>query len=150
MKLEVRRLWDNGQATIGMLLINNQLACFTLEDTKREVKIKGETRIPEGTYKVELRTEGASHERYKKRFPSFHKGMLHIVNVPNFQFILIHIGNSDKDTEGCLLVGDAVTTNSTLLWSTQAYERIYKTVASELILGNNVSITFKDYQPLNP
>ena len=65
--------------------------------------------MPAGTYKIELRKEGGGgfHNKYKKKYGSLHKGMLHVTNVPNFEYILIHTGNSDEHTAGCLLLGDS-------------------------------------------
>ena len=67
MKLSIYRLNDNGQSTIGVLLIDGKFQGFTIEDEFRTIKIKGETRIPSGTYKVILRKEGGKHERRKIR-----------------------------------------------------------------------------------
>ena len=64
-----------------------------------------ENRIPAGIYDVRLRKIGGFDGRYKKKFAGFHRGMLHIQDVPNFKYVLIHIGNTDKNTAGCLLVG---------------------------------------------
>jgi hypothetical protein len=108
--------------------------------------VMAETRIPEGTYEVKLRTEGGHHINYSKKFP-FHKGMLHVMNVPNFEYILIHIGNYEKDTAGCLLVGQNLNGNLTLSGSTDAYTNMYKKVIKALSNNEKVTITYKDIQP---
>lgn len=145
MKLLVQRYKSTPTATLGRLLIDGVFECYTLEDEFRAVKVRGETRIPAGTYKIALRTEGETHSKYSQRFPDFHKGMLHVLNVPGFQWILIHIGNTEKDTEGCLLVGSKVDENAmTLSHSTVAYRKMYPKVAKALAEGD-VFITY-DHQ----
>lgn len=107
MLIKLRRHRENDKSTVGELIdeAGNRI-CFTLEDAFHAVKIPGGTRIPGGTYQITLRTVGGFHNRYLKRFgPDFHKGMLWIRNVPNFEFILVHCGNTIADTDGCVLVG---------------------------------------------
>ena len=89
MRLELHRYSSEKDSTLGLLfLVNDEtnkkdFLCFTLEDEKREVKVYGETRIPEGTYKIKYRKEGGYHNKYSKRFKDMHRGMLHITDVPN-------------------------------------------------------------------
>lgn len=148
MKLTLQRINGAKESTIGVLYINGAFACFTIEDEYRTVKVKGETRIPSGTYKIILRTEGGKHENYKSKFPQTHKGMLWIQDIPNFQYVLIHIGNTDIDSEGCILVGDSVAQNITergmIAGSTNAYQRIYTIVASAIEKGEMVTIEIYD------
>ena len=117
MKLEVLRFSSDSDSTLGVLFDTTnerKFLCFTLEDEFREIKISGETRIPAGTYNVTLRTEGGFNQRYNDKFGTdFNKGMLWVRDVPGFEYILIHIGNTDDNTEGCLLVGDTQTQNIT-------------------------------------
>ena len=144
MKLLVQRYKSSPNATLGKLFIDGVFECYTLEDEFRAVKVRGETRIPAGTYQVILRTEGTTHFQYAKRFPDIHKGMLHVINVPNFQFILIHIGNTEKDTEGCLLVGaDRDENKMTIGRSTIAYRKMYPKVAAA-VQASDVFIEYRD------
>lgn len=149
MKLEVLRYSSQNDSTLGMLFDvteGRRFLCYTLEDEFRTQKVKGETRIPHGKYEVTLRTEGGFHNKYKNRFPSMHKGMLWVRNVPNFEFILIHLGNREKDTAGCLLVGETsqenVTEKGFIGKSTSAYKRIYPPIANALESGETVSIEY--------
>lgn len=145
MNLLVKRYKSTANATLGELFIDGVFECYTLEDEFRAVKVRGETRIPAGTYKVGLRTEGSTHSQYSQRFADIHKGMLHVLNVPGFQWILIHIGNTEKDTDGCLLVGeDRDEEKMTLLRSTVAYRKMYPKVAEAV--SNGVFITYEDSQ----
>ena len=90
MELKVVRYNSKADYTDGLLFIDNKFECFTIEDEAREIKVKGETCIPDGTYKVTLRTEGGFNNRYTSKFGAdFHKGMLWVRDVPNFEYILI-------------------------------------------------------------
>ena len=95
-----------------------------------------------------LRKVGGYHAKYSKRFPHIHVGMLHVLNVPGFEYILIHCGNTDEHTAGCLLVGDSqennqITKNGFIGKSTQAYKRIYPRIAEAIDCGETVTITYK-------
>jgi hypothetical protein len=96
-----------------------------------------------------LRTVGGYHGKYKERFKDIHIGMLHVLDVPNFEYILIHCGNTDEHTAGCLLVGDSQENNKIkkdgfIGRSTQAYKRIYPEIAKAIKIGQEVTITYKD------
>ena len=79
-----------------------------------------------------------------------HKGMLWVRDVPGFEYILIHTGNTDGHTSGCLLLGDTQTNNQVkedgfIGSSVQAYKRVYPQIAKVLEEGGTVSITYTDY-----
>ncbi len=77
--------------------------------------------------------------------------MLHILEVPNFKHILIHIGNTDDDTAGCLLVGDGQNNNlvseARITKSTAAYKRIYPTIVEAIAQGDEAWIEYIDKIP---
>lgn len=106
MKLTLNRIALRQTYTIGKLYIDGKYFCDTLEDTVRdtnksgkfdngEKKIKGKTAIPYGTYEIKW----TYSPRFKKYTPQ-------LMNVPSFEGIRIHSGNSSTDTEGCLLLGE--------------------------------------------
>ena len=158
MRLELYRFSSQNESTLGILYIVNDetnqkdFLCFTLEDQKREVKVYGETRIPKGTYQIKYRKEGGYHNKYSKRFPSIHRGMLEIRDVPNFTHILLHCGNTDDDTDGCLLVGNVVSQNITkdgfLGQSTDCYKRIYPILADILDSQKHLSIKIINFEEI--
>ena len=152
--LEVMRYSSGVDSTLGLLFENGpegrEFLAYTLEDEFREEKLSAETRIPEGTYDIKLRTVGGFHSRYVAKFGTpWHKGMLHVQDVPGFEYILIHTGNTDEHTMGCLLVADSSTQNITkdgfVGASVSAYKRIYPSLAQWLVDGNKLSITYIDY-----
>ena len=146
MELTLTRNVHSNDYTLGELRIDGRHGCYTLEDEFRTVKVYGETRIPAGVYDIKLRKVGGFHQRYLKRFGAlFHKGMLHLQNVPGFEYILIHIGNSDKDTAGCVLVGCTMDpVRGRIGGSEIAYRRIYPKVLKALQKGERVRLTISD------
>lgn len=147
MKLELIRYKSNSDATLGKLLVDGQFVCYTLEDEYRSVKVKHETRIPAGTYEIKLRTYGGFHERYKKKFPEIHMGTLELMKVPGFTDILIHTGNTEEDTSGCILVGLIVDEKNFTIragTSTLAYIKLYTKVREAFLRKESVTITIKD------
>ena len=158
MRLELHRYSSEKDSTLGLLfLVNDEtnkkdFLCFTLEDEKREVKVYGETRIPEGTYQVKYRKEGGYHNKYTKRFPNIHRGMLHITDVPNFEYILIHCGNDTSHTDGCVLVGDVISQNVSkepfLGQSSNCYKRIYPIIADILESQKHLSIKIINFEEI--
>jgi hypothetical protein len=154
MELEVLRFSSQSDSTSGLLFENTNVGkkflCYTLEDERRALKVKGETRVPAGTYKIKLRKEGGFHARYTKKYGGFHRGMLHICDVPNFEWILLHTGNTDEHTAGCLIVGDSQENNIIIKdgfigKSGNAYKRIYPAIAKAIELNEEVTITYIDH-----
>ena len=94
MILHLKRIFYGFNYTIGKLSIDGVYFCDTLEDLPRDVKIMNETCIPQGKYKVILNESN----RFKRIMPL-------LLNVPNFEGIRIHSGNTAAHTSGCILVG---------------------------------------------
>ncbi len=106
MKLTLKRIALRPTYTIGKLYIDDAYFCDTLEDTVRDInksgkfdngeqKIKGKTAIPYGTYEIKW----TYSPRFKKYTPQ-------LMNVPSFEGIRVHAGNTSADTEGCLILGE--------------------------------------------
>jgi hypothetical protein len=148
MNLILQRSSDSGVSTLGKLTVDS-LSFVTLEPPFHSPKIYGHTRIPAGTYEILLRTEGAMNLLYKDRYPYIHKGMLWLQNVPDFEDVYLHIGNSVEDTMGCILVGTKIyNTTDCIELSTQAYLRLYQYVVPFIGKGT-VEITIVDEIPSN-
>lgn len=115
MKLKLKRIALKDAYTIGRLYIDDMYFCDTLEDKVRDLnkngkfdngekKVKNETAIPYGTYKV---TTGVVSPRFKDRVWAKPYGgkIPRLLNVDSFDGVLIHPGTTSNDTSGCLLVG---------------------------------------------
>ena len=86
MEIKLIRYNSENDYTDGILFIDDNFICYTIEDEARTVKKYAETRIPEGQFSIKLRTEGRFHDNYTKKFGSdFHKGMLCITNKPDWK-----------------------------------------------------------------
>ena len=115
MEIRILRNRFFKERTVGQLYVDGELTCFTLEDTVREVegkpveewKVQNETAIPYGRYKVTL-------ENSQKFGPD----TISLANVPGFKYIRMHTGNTEKDTEGCIIVGYKLTENNIIKYGT--------------------------------
>lgn len=159
MRLLLIREFDNSTDTIGKLYFKDYKNIiryvYTIEDSYNDIKIPGNTRISAGQYEITLRKEGGVFERYcrhkdiwiaenTKRY-----GLVWIRNVPNYEYILIHIGNTSKDSEGCILVGDQVNNTSYaagfITDSTVAYKRLMNEIYPAFNRSEKLSITIIDH-----
>ena len=155
MKLEVLRISSQADSTSGILFDvtdgKRQFLCYTVEDEYRAQKVKHETRIPEGSYKLTLRSEGGFHARYTKKYGSdWHKGMIYVNSVPGFEYILWHTGNTDESTSGCLILGDSQTSNlvqkdGLVGSSVNAYKKVYPIIRDAILSGEKVTVDYIDY-----
>jgi hypothetical protein len=136
LELILNREQSTAECTLGSLLVDGHFECFTLEDVVREVpgvpveqwKVAGKTAIPAGTYQITV--------DFSERFQ---RPMLHVLDVPGFDGIRIHSGNTAADTEGCLLVGQAKTPSS-VVQSVLALKSLQPTVQEALNRGEKVTI----------
>ena len=146
MKIDVVRTQFGIDATNGMMFIDDKFECYTLEDQYQAVKVMHETCIPEGTYKIKFRKVGGFHTKYSARYKNAHYGMLELQDVPDFKYILIHSGNTDESTSGCILTGNTqqdldLGKDGMIGQSRNAYERMYRKVSAVLLQGKEVTIT---------
>lgn len=141
MKLTVNRYYFGNSYVIGRLLINGKYFCDTLEDINRDLnkngkfdsdtekKIKGETCIPFGIYEVKL----TFSNRFKRILPE-------LLNVPSFTGIRIHSGNTQADTEGCILVGKNLIKGKVSL-SRLYFKRLNTILVDSIARGEKITIS---------
>ena len=135
MELKLKRIARKASYTIGRLYIDGQRFCDTIEDRDRSlrqdmaraaikrIKVQGETAIPTGRYRVTLGVK--SPKMSQKKAYEFCDGYVpRLINVPGFDGILIHIGNTARDSEGCILVGENREVGK-VLNSTATFKRLY-------------------------
>jgi len=162
--LKLERFSFKPDWTIGRLFVEDKHECYVIEDEIREEKVHGETAIPYGTYKLGTRMSPKFSGQYfwnpaankplitAREFLTgkFGKGytpheLIWVLDVPNYQFILLHWGNTDDDTEGCLIVGNTIgligkqeaVLNSRLTYQ-DLYPRIYPLIKEG---GQEIEIT---------
>lgn len=135
LNIRIDRIAKKSTYTIGKLYLNGVYFCDTLEDTDRgltqgmplqkikDLKIKGATAIPKGKYKVTLNV--VSPKFSKRATYQFCQGKLpRLLNVDGYEGVLIHIGNTAKDTEGCILVGQNKVVGQ-VINSTATFKKLY-------------------------
>ena len=125
MKLILTRHARRADYTIGRLEDENgKKICDTLEPIWRnydggEMKIPRKSAIPEGSYRVVV----TKSQRFQKYLPL-------LVGVPGFEGVRIHAGNTSRDTEGCILVGQNLQVGK-VFWSRITLEKLMKLIENE-------------------
>ena len=151
MILEVLRISSQKDSTSGILfdITDNKrkFLCYTVEDEYRATKVMHETRIPAGVYQLTLRSEGGFHSKYGT---DWHRGMIYVNNVPGFEYILWHTGNTDESTSGCLILGDSQTSNLVQAdgfvgSSVNSYKKVYPIVRDAILSGEKVLVKYVDF-----
>lgn len=148
MILTLERRWFSSEATLGELFVNGVFECFTLEDVVRSAKaakVPGATAIPEGSYDVVVNYS----QRFKRRMPL-------LLSVPGFSGVRIHSGNTDADTEGCVLVGCCKLGDDLIGESRKAFEQLFAKIDAafsvkppdlptiRLVIKNNAPYRYTD------
>lgn len=135
MELLLKRIARRDSYTIGKLYVDGSYFCDTIEDKDRGLqqqlplsvnvakKKKGVTAIPVGRYRVTLAVKSPRFSQ-KKQYAACNGYLPRLVNVPAFDGVLIHIGNTANDTEGCILVGKNTQVGK-VLESTQTFWKLY-------------------------
>ena len=164
MELRQERFTSDANSSVSLLFIEENrtlvernvasgprlaFQCFLCEDEHRDIKVKRETRAPAGRYEIKLRQEGGMHENYRQRFgDEFHKGMLWLQDVPQFEYVYLHIGNKESQSEGCPLTGMSAAVlesgGGEVGSSEVAYRRLYPKVRDALLRGEKVFINIVD------
>lgn len=139
MKILIERKWRKADYTIGILSVNGVRLCNTLEDAVRSEKVYGKTAIPAGTYRVLINT--VSQKFQDRAWAKPYGGLVpRLRNVPDFQGVLIHPGNTAADTDGCILVGDN-TIKGQLTNSTNRYYQLMGMLLFAALAGEAIDIT---------
>lgn len=134
-----KRVANTKESTLGILFHNTKPIGFVVEDEPRTIKVVGETRIPSGKYKLIIqKTETSKTIEYRSKYKWF-KNHIELENVPNFTSIYVHVGNTEKDTMGCQVIGldasialgDFVNMRSALLFE-EWYTDVYKALSNGL------------------
>lgn len=119
MELILKRIALRSEYTIGKLYVDGKYVCDTIEDTVRdldkdgkfangEVKIPGKTAIPYGRYEITMKVKSPKYSNFSKySWAKKYDGYLpRLLNVSQFDGVLMHVGNSAMNSEGCIIVGE--------------------------------------------
>lgn len=142
MQLALSRKTLGAKATLGELSVDGNFECYTLEDVVRELgpdgsgKVWGQTAIPAGTYEVILSLS-----------PKFGRIMPRLVDVPFFSGILIHKGNTDANTEGCILVANHIGGPDLVTDATGAFDNLFPKLRDAWLNKEAISITITNDFP---
>lgn len=134
MKILLQRRQSTPVCTIGLLSIDGVHECYTCEDVVRApgVKVYGQTAIPAGIYPVVVNLS----QRFKRRLPL-------LLNVPGFEGVRIHPGNTAADTEGCILPGRGFT-GTGVTQSVLAFDALFLKIEAAHAAGQPVSIEIRN------
>lgn len=153
MKLLLRRIFKGPRYTIGKLFINGVYECDTLEDQDRgltsqmsleEIKAKkvyGVTAIPTGTYSINMTTVSP---KFKDRtWAKPYKGILpRLENVKGYEGVLIHVGNDQEATSGCILVGEN-RIKGKVINSTACFYALMTVLLKAQSIGESIELTIE-------
>lgn len=149
MELLLKRIAKKQDYTIGNLYINGQWFSNTLEDTDRgltssmtedeisKIKVYGKTAIPTGTYKINMNIVSPKFKNRAWARP-YNGKIPRLLNVPGFDGVLIHPGNTSEDSLGCVLVGK----NTIKGMVTQSQDTFHELI-EVLIKQNDITITIE-------
>lgn len=154
MRLEIERRWKKETYTIGRLYVDGVYFCNTLEDKSRGLKqtdstffikqrkVYGETAIPTGTYKVAMNVTSPKYAAVAWYWQLCRGKMPRLLDVPGFEGILIHPGNTALDTLGCILVGKNTKVGQ-LTESKAVFKALYKEMQKAVDEGEDILITIE-------
>lgn len=142
MELTLTRRFFTDTYTIGKLYADDKYFCDTLEDKVRNLdaveKVYGSTAIPYGRYQI---TIDVVSPRFSASRQYRHIGgkLPRLLDVPHFEGILIHIGNTAEDTHGCILVGENLSKGK-VLNSTATFNKLYLSMQRARLRGEKIWI----------
>lgn len=151
MKLLVDRKWKKQSYTISNLLIDGKWFCNVLEDADRglddsmsidrilELKKPTITAIPRGTYEITLDIVSPKYSKVQFYKDVCNGKVPRLKNVKGFDGILIHAGNTDKDSSGCLLVG-VNKIKGQVVNSKETFKALYKLLQDRKNKGEKIVI----------
>ena len=151
MELILKRIYTCSGYTIGHLYVDNVYLCDTLEDTDRglsqdmtveqikKIKIQDRTAIPIGIYNILMNIVSPKYSK-KQYYMDICKGKVpRLDNVKGYQGVLIHVGNDQYDTSGCILVG-LNKVKGKVLYSKSTFEKLYKILKGAYDKGDTISL----------
>lgn len=146
--LKVTKVAETATCTVSSLTYTNEQnvqsqICYILEDGEREIKVKGKTRIPSGTYKLVKRSDGRvfnfMNRKYNVPF------VVELIGIKNFSGVMFHVGNTSADTLGCLLTVNNYRKSGSGYFGGEsgiAYAKFYEFIKNAFLQGS-VEVEFE-------
>lgn len=154
MKLTLKRIAKKDKYTIGRIYIDGVYFCDTIEDKDRgltnkmtpaqikKVKVYSQTAIPTGTYNVTLKVKSGTFSK-KAYYAKFCNGYVpRLLSVPGFEGILMHTGNTQNDSSGCIIVGKNTVVGK-VTDSKVTFEALYAKLKAASNKGESITITIQ-------
>ena len=151
MNVELKRIARKDTYTIGRLYIDGNKVCDTIEDKDRglkqttplqeikKIKVQSKTAIPTGVYTITMKVQSPSFSK-KEYYKKYCNGYLpRILDVPGFDGILMHKGNTEKDSAGCIILGYNTIVGK-VTNSQKAFELVYQQLKSASDKGEKITI----------
>lgn len=137
MELALKRYGFGEKSTLGKLYVDDSFFCYTLEPKVRELdgvpveqwKIDGKTAIPKGRYRIIIDFSN----RFKRELP-------HLLDIPGFVGVRVHPGNSDVNTEGCILVGSSVVNDDFIANSVATFTHLFDMIETACERAEDITI----------
>ena len=152
MNILLKRIYNCKDYCIGHIYVDGQYVCDTIEDTDRMLdqsmpilkiqatKVKSQTAIPTGTYNILMNIVSPKFS-LKPYYMDICKGKVpRLDNVPGFSGILLHVGRTEKNSAGCLIVGKNLVKGQ-VLQSKQCFEQLYSILYAAYKKGEEITIT---------
>lgn len=151
MKLLVDRKWKKATYTIGVLYVDGVRFCETLEDKDRGLKqtdslsyiktrkVYQETAIPTGVYEVAMKITSPKYSASPWYYKLCQGKVPRLMNVPGWEGVLLHTGNTALDTAGCIITGRNTKVGQ-LTESKVTYEKLYKKMKAAYDKGEEITI----------
>ena len=145
MNIVCNRVEVVGNACLGDLYVDGTFFSHTLEDLPREEKLEDETCIPCGEYELgfrEVLTPMTKKYRKTRDWFSWH---LEIKDIPNYQYVYIHVGNTADNSSGCVLLGQWKHKEKPFIYNSRVcFKKFYLMVSDHLKQGGKVVYTVND------
>lgn len=154
MEIVLNRIAKKSTYTIGKLYIDNKYVCDTIEDRDRglnnkmssdevrKIKVQHLTAIPTGTYEVTLKVKSPKYSK-KPYFVNYCNAFMpRLLNVPGFEGILMHTGNTASDSSGCIILGRNTVVGK-VTNSVSTFETVYPMLKKASDAGEKITITIK-------
>lgn len=153
MRLTLKRIALRDSYTIGKLYVDSHYFCDTCEDQVRDInkdgdlndagegKVYGKTAIPYGTYEITLKVQSPKYSQ-RASYDWCNGYLPRLLNVPHFDGILIHSGNTADDSAGCILVGENKVKGK-VINSMATLKRLYAVLREYSDKGERITITIE-------